>query len=132
MSESGSHKELVKMIIGYVVDKVGEDNSCFIETDYIDDRPLPDLTTEGFRPDVAYEYNGLMIIGEAKTSDDVARDHSIAQYASYLKKCALYQGSAEYIMAVPWTEQALANNIIKKMRKDIPGDYEVKIIKGIV
>lgn len=132
MSESNTHKKLVELIIEYVGDCVGQDYVCFIESDIDDDRPLPSLTSEGFRPDVIYEYNGLMIIGEAKTSDDVAREHSLAQYASYLKKCALYQGKAEYVMAVPWTEKAMANNVIKKMKKDIPGDYEVKVIEGIV
>ena len=71
MSESGQHKKLVELIIEYVGDRVGQDYVCFIESDIADDRPIPSLTEEGFRPDVKYEYNGLMIIGEAKTSNDV-------------------------------------------------------------
>ena len=132
MSESGQHKKLVELIIEYVEDRVGQDYICFIESDISDDRPLPPMTEEGFRPDVTYEYNGLMIIGEAKTKVDVLRDHSLAQYASYLKKCSLFQGKAEYVMAVPWVEQASANNVIKKIKKDYPGDYKIKIIKGMV
>ena len=132
MSESGQHKKLVEIIIEYVEGQVGHDYVCFIESDMSDDRPLPALTEEGFRPDVVYEYNGLMIIGEAKTSDDVLREHSLAQYASYLRKCSLYSGKAMYVMAVPWMEQASANNVIKEIKKDYPGDYEIKILKGIV
>ena len=79
-----------------------------------------------------YEYNGLMIIGEAKTSNDVLREHSLAQYSYYLKKCSLYYGKAEYVMAVPWMEKAAANNAIKKIKKDYPGEYEIKIITGMV
>lgn len=132
MSESEQHKKLVELIIEYVEDRVGQDYICFIESDISDDRPLPPMTEEGFRPDVTYKYNGLMIIGEAKTKDDILRDHSLAQYASYLKKCSLFQGKAEYVMAVPWVEQASANNVIKKIKKDYPGDYKIKIIKGMV
>lgn len=132
MSESGQHKKLVELIIEYVEKRVGQNYICFIECDSADDRPIPRLTEEGFRPDVLYEYNGLMIIGEAKTSNDVLREHSLAQYASYLKKCSLYYGKAEYVMAVPWTEKATANNIVKKIKKDYPGEYEIKIIKGMV
>ena len=132
MSESDVHKRLVEMIIKYVGEKVGNDLACFIESDVFDDRPLPALTKEGFRPDVLYEYNGLLIIGEAKTADDVMREHSLLQYASYLRKCALYQGRAEYIMAVPWTEHAAANNIVKKIRRNIPGEYSITVIKGLV
>lgn len=132
MSESRQHKKLVELIIEYVEGRVGQDYLCFIESDIADDRPLPPMTEEGVRPDVTYEYNGLMIIGEAKTKDDVLRDHSLEQYASYLKKCSRFQGKAEYVMAVPWMEQASANNIIKKIKKDYPGDYKIKIIKGMV
>ena len=132
MSESGQHKKLVELIIEYVGDRVGQDYVCFIESDIADDKPIPSLTEEGFRPDVKYEYTGLMIIGEAKTSNDVLREHSLAQYASYLKKCSLYYGKAEYVMAVPWMEKAAANNAIKKIKKDYPGEYEIKIITGMV
>ncbi len=132
MSESSTHQKLVELIIEYVGNKVGQDYVCFIESDMSDGRPLPELTDEGFRPDVYYEYNGNLIIGEAKTSNDVSREHSLMQYASYLRKCALYSGNAEYVMAVPWTESAEANNVVKKVMKQYPGDYEVKIIKGIV
>lgn len=132
MSESRQHKKLVELIIEYVEDRVGQDDVCFIESDIPDDRPLPSMTEEGVRPDVTYEYNGLMIIGEAKTKDDVLRPHSLEQYASYLKKCSRFHGKAEYVMAVPWMEYASANNIIKKIKKDYPGDYKIKIIKGMV
>ena len=132
MSESSTHQKLVELIIEYIGDKVGQDYVCFIESDMSDGRPLPELTDEGYRPDVSYEYNGQMIIGEAKTSDDVSREHSLLQYASYLRKCSLYNGKAEYVMAVPWTEQAEANNVVKRIKNQYPGDYEIKIIKGIV
>lgn len=52
MSESGQHKKLVELIIEYVEDRVGQDYICFIESDISDDRPLPPMTEEGFRPDV--------------------------------------------------------------------------------
>lgn len=35
-------------------------------------------------------------------------------------------------MAVPWMEQASANNVIKKIKKNYPGDYKIKIIKGMM
>lgn len=132
MGESNQHKELVKLIINYIENFVGSDYACLIESDLSDNRPLTILTEEGFRPDVVYEYKGLMMIGEAKTSNDVSRKHSLDQYASYLKKCSLYHGNAEYIMAVPWREYASANNIINSIKKKFPGDYKITIIKGMV
>lgn len=132
MSESANHKRLVELVIKYVEDKVGCDYVCFIETDISDEHSLPQMTEEGFRPDVFFEYNGIMIIGEAKTSDDIMRKHSLCQYISYLRKCSLYTGNAEFVIAVPWFDQASANNILKKLRSDIPGDYSIKVLKGML
>lgn len=84
MGESNKHKVLVEYALRFIKDSVGEDLSYFIETDINDGRPLPQLTMEGYRPDVFFEYNGVMFIGEAKTSDDILREHSINQYYSYL------------------------------------------------
>ena len=61
MSESGNHQLLVDLIIRYVRNEVGEEFECFIESDISDGRPLPHLTTEGFRPDVCFEYNKACI-----------------------------------------------------------------------
>ena len=73
-----------------------------------------------------------MIIGEAKTSDDIMRKHSLCQYESYLRKCSLYTGNAEFVIAVPWIDQASANNILRKLKSDIPGDYSIKVLKGML
>lgn len=132
MSESANHKRLVEIIIEYVGEKVGCDYVCFIESDIADEHPLPPMMEDGYRPDVFFEYDGTMIIGEAKTSDDISRQHSLCQYASYLRKCSLYSGNAEFVIAVPWIDQASANNILKKLKKEFPGDYSIKVLKGML
>ena len=132
MSESSKHRKLVELIIQYVGEKVGDDFLCLVETDLSDEHPLPQLTDEGFRPDVLFEYNGTLIIGEAKTSDDILREHSLRQYASYLKKCSLYWGKAEFVIAVPWMDQATANNVLQRMSRNIPGEYSISVLQGIL
>lgn len=131
MSESNQHQKLVKMIIKDIANTVGESCSCFIESDIADGHALPQLTTEGFRPDVMYQHQNIMIIGEAKTSKDVARTHSLLQYESYLKKCSLFVGEATLIIAVPWMEYATIYNIMQRIKKHYPGDYVIRILKGI-
>lgn len=131
MSESDQHQKLVKLIIDDISNTVGEGYSCFIESDLSDDRPLTQLTFEGYRPDVLYQYRDVLIIGEAKTGDDVEREHSLRQYESYMRKCSLFTGKATFVLAVPWLEYATVYNITRRIRKKYPGDYAVKIIKGI-
>ena len=61
------------------------------------------------------------------------REHSIkSNNYSYLKKCSLNQGHATFVLAVPLEDRARANNILGKIKKEIPGDYEVKAIGMIV
>lgn len=131
MSESLQHRKLVKIIIEEVEKMVSMDQRCFIETDMDDSRPLPQLTVEGFRPDVAFQYDDMLIIGEAKTSDDVDRLHSLMQYESYIKKCSLFHGKASFIIAVPWMEYAVVYNITRRIQKKYPGTYSIKILKGL-
>lgn len=131
MSESSQHLQLVNLIIDEVVSIVGKKNRCFIMSDVADGYALSPLMEEGYRPDVYYQYHNILLIGEAKTSDDVARMHSKLQYESYLKKCSLFRGKAVFLVAVPWTEHATIHNILRKLRQKYPGTYEVRIIDGI-
>lgn len=130
MSESAQHQKLVKMIIEYVETIVGQDKKCFISSDEADGMSLSPLTAEGFRPDVFYQYRDTLIIGEAKTSDDVGRLHSREQYDSYLKKCALFEGKAYFIAAVYWGDKAQLHNILRKIKTKHPGDYTITILEG--
>ena len=131
MSESAQHLQLVDLIVDEVLNIVGETNRCFIMSDAADGFALSPLTEEGYRPDVYYQYQDSLIVGEAKTSGDVARIHSKLQYESYLKKCSLFGGKAMFLVAIPWTEHATIHNILRKLRQKYPGIYEVRIIDGI-
>jgi hypothetical protein len=92
---------------------------------------IPAKTIEGYRPDIYYFFEDLLIIGEAKTADDVERQHSRAQYEAYMKECANFHGKAVLIIAVPWMEHAAANNIVRNLKKKIPGSYTIKILEWI-
>lgn len=131
MSESAQHLQLVNQVINEVISIVGACNKCFIMSDVADGYGLPHLTEEGFRPDVFYQYGDQLIIGEAKTSNDVAKIHSKLQYESYIKKCAIFPGNALFIVAVPWTEHAVIHNILRKLQIKYPGHYIVRILDGV-
>lgn len=130
MSESAQHQKLVNLIIEYVESIVGQDKKSFIFSDVANGMCLSPLTTEGYRPDVYYQYGDMLIIGEAKTSDDVGRLHSKQQYDSYLKKCALFDGKAYFVAAVYWTDKAQIHNILYRIKQKHPGDYTITILEG--
>lgn len=115
MTESSLHIELVSIIECAIRKLVSEDNWSLIAVDSAKSKHLPRRMAEGFIPDVLYDFDGLLIIGEAKTGKDVDRDHSKKQYASYVKKCKAFTGEAYIIVAVPWTERITATNLLKQI-----------------
>lgn len=130
MSESAMHQKLVQLLINNVEQLVPKDLWCFICADSTKYN-LPPQMIEGYRPDVFFQYENIMIIGEAKTSDDVERKHSREQYTAYVRKCSIFQGKAYLIISVPWTEYATIRNILKRTSKQYPGDYSIQVIEGL-
>lgn len=72
---------------------------------------VPDVLGRSFDPE-------LTVVGEAKTIDDVERDHSIKQYTEYLKFCSAGE-NRKLVFAVPWTETATLNNLIFYLKRQL-------------
>jgi len=132
VSESNQHYELVQLLLAEVKSILPKDKWVLIQSDSFSSNAISPKFSEGYRPDVYYEFEGLMIVGEAKTSKDVENAHSLLQYESFLRSCSLFQGEAIFLLAVPFTEYATAYNIIKRIKDKFQGVYEAKIIKGYV
>lgn len=126
MAESLQHINLVKNIYNYAINVIPMDYSKLIMIDSPESCLKPSRTSEGFVPDLYYCHNELLLIGEAKTSDDFDRPHSISQYMSYLKECACFEGNSLMVIAVPWTEYITAKNLIRRIKKH--NEFEVEII----
>lgn len=131
MAESFQHQQLVQLLKKEVLKLVPSDCHKLIQLDTSDSLAIPVKMIEGYRPDLYYRFEDLLIIGEAKTADDFDRQHSRAQYEAYMKECANFQGKAVFIIAVPWMECAAANNIVQNLRKKILGSYTIKILEWI-
>lgn len=123
MGESAKHLELVKRIITYV-GKLPNIEASLIQSDLPESIEKPDSTMEGFRPDIYYNYSNFMIIGEAKTSYDFERKHSIEQYKAYYNKCNAFNGKSIFILAIPWTESISAKNLLRRIKKN--SNYEIE------
>ena len=129
MPESIQHHQLVQALKEQVQMIVPPDCWGLIQTDAPDSLNTPFQTTEGYRPDMYYCFEKLLVIGEAKTSSDIETKHSRAQYESYIKECSRFDGQAFLVLAVPILERASMNNILQNIKKKIPGDYKT-VVKG--
>lgn len=130
MGESIKHLELIKLII-INIEKIPNIEASLIQSDLPNTIEKPDSTLDGFRPDVYYNYSNFMIIGEAKTSYDFQRKHSIEQYQAYYSKCNAFNGRSIFVLAIPWTETISAKNLLRRIKRNNNYKIETWIINDI-
>lgn len=120
MSESIEHQNFVKRIIEYVRRIVPSETYDKIYAD-LPEYTKPSLAYDSYIPDVLYSYQGMLVVGEAKTFDDYNREHSRKQYEAYIKECKKYPGEAVVVVAVPWQLFITAKNhfVLLKRKYDV-------------
>ncbi|MBQ3475611.1 MAG: hypothetical protein IJH20_05520 [Bacilli bacterium] len=119
--ESDKHHSLVKKIYNYVR-KLYFVEDGLIESDIYEIHGNVTRMPEGFIPDLFYMHNNLLIIGEAKTNDDIEKEHSFRQYNSYFKYISNKSKkgiNCIFIIAVPWECTKTALRIFKKYSENI-------------
>ncbi len=140
MGESTVHKEYINIIYKQTIKIIPKDHTRLILMDGNDNllvKEVPPLIN-GFRPDLFYEFNNLLIIGEAKTRNDYSSKHSLSQYKEYIDYCKRYNGSAYLLFCCPWDCIMDMKRILMSLIKDdkskinlffldeISGDFECK------
>ena len=127
MSESVQHKQYIDRIYKYTLNLIPENHSRLIlidGDDHLRNKDIPPLIN-GFRPDLYYEFDSILILGEAKTRNDYATKHSVNQYREYYKHCAYYQGVSYIILSCPWTCSADLKTIIRKIKQEYKNQVKV-------
>lgn len=129
MAESTKHTALVQIIISYI----GREHAHITALGIINDLSSPlhaekPNRIEGFVPDV-YAFDApltVVIIGEAKTQDDLETDHSRKQITAYLSFLG-HQQSGIFILAVPWQAKRRAQALVETLRAET-GATSVKTV----
>lgn len=77
----------------------------------------PPKLTNNYHPDIYYNHNNTLVIGEAKTVNDIDNTHSRNQYISYLQECQNFQGQAYLIVCSSWTMSIMFKNLLKYIKR---------------
>lgn len=118
MSESSKHAELVQVIVRYIKREHGHLAALGI----LDDVAGP-LHAEkpsriaGYVPDV-FALDAPMtvvIVGEAKTANDLESEHSLNQIKAYMSYLG-QQHNGILVLAVPWQATRRAHTIVERLR----------------
>jgi hypothetical protein len=118
LAESIQHTALVQIIIKYIAREHAQIAALGVVNDL--SSPLhaeKPNRIDGFVPDV-YAFDApltTIIIGEAKTRDDLETEHSRKQITAYLSFLG-HQQTGIFILAVPWQAKRRASAIIETLR----------------
>ena len=131
MSESIIHINLVKGIKKWLIESNIVDEAAIFTS-------LPESNTEnkcprfidGREPDVYAKdlRSKLLIIGEAKTENDIFTAHSKAQYISYLNYAQNYYNETLIVYSVPSMCKVQMKNHINNLYGQIPSKVKVIIV----
>ncbi len=129
LAESSKHTTLVQTIISYI----GREHSQIAALGIVNDLSSPlhaekPNRIDGFVPDV-YAFDApltTVIIGEAKTQDDLETEHSRKQITAYLSFLG-HQQTGIFILAVPWQAKRRARAMVEALRAET-GATSVKTV----
>lgn len=131
MGESQTHIDFVKRLHSVATMLLNEQELLFLYLDVPNEIIKPQRTFENFYPDMFYASDDIMIIGEAKTANDIDRKHSMMQYESYFHELSMFSGRSIMVFSVPWYTKNTIKNIARRLRKKYSKKIEVYIVSDI-
>jgi len=115
--ESEAHKQFVRNAVEYVKRKFGiEENQICV--DLGEPGRMPPKVIDGFRADIYVHTSQYIIIGEAKTDDDIIKKHTLAQLAAYIKEVKTFNQERHIVMSSSWACYAMMRNFLRNYRKN--------------
>lgn len=125
MSESSVHKALVLALYDDVV-RANWESCPFVYAD-MNGASTPPLIGSS-RPDVyaSFPEAKYVIIGEAKTGNDIESRHTIEQLFEYFEHITVL-GSGELWIAVPWLNAGTALRVCSNVKKRVASPNRFKV-----
>ena len=118
MPESAEHSNLVDILHRYIADRFCEGQKERVFTDSVSsESSIRPPSIGGYVPDafVILNEQGAVVIGEAKSMNDLENSHTDAQVKAFLRRCGMVRGST-FILAVPWPIERLARALLMSFR----------------
>lgn len=116
MAESKEHKLFVQNAVEYIERKFDVPRQM-MAVDLDDFLHKPPKSIDGFRADIYVATPDYVIIGEAKTDNDINNKHTMAQLAAYVKELKTYDQERHLVMSCSWHSYAMMRNFIRNFRK---------------
>ncbi len=119
MAESLAHMEYVERMVKYAETIPQQFASSMMNADLASYGKRTPQVVNGFYPDLYYYDLHCVIIGEAKTTDDIDNEHTMKQLDSYIKEIRTYNCEKHIILCTSIIAFAHFNNlVVRKKQKE--------------
>lgn len=113
--ESQAHIDLVGIALQYIKTIIATEYQELIQCDSSGNNSAVKVIGN-YVPDIYYNFDGQLIIGEAKTINDFDRVHSQNQFEAYISECELFAGESIIVVSVPWQLVSTAKNYFRRIK----------------
>ena len=113
MAESLQHKEYVSRIVSFI-ETIPDCCSDLIEADLLGFNTRTTKVGRYF-PDVYYRDFNSLIIGEAKTDNDIENEHTAKQIESYIDEANQFNGTKRIIFSTSFYSSASLYNVVARI-----------------
>ena len=114
--ESEEHRNFVRNAVEYIKRVFGVDETQ-MSIDLGVSEKIPPKVIDGFRADIYVHTPKYIIIGEAKTDDDLVKKHTAAQLAAYIKEVKTFDQERHIVLSSSWSSYATMRNFLRNFRK---------------
>lgn len=116
MAESQLHMDLVRKIALYVKQLIPDFSASLLDAELPEYGRTPQCLY-GYYPDIRYRDNNVIIIGEAKTQNDIDNDHTEAQLNAYIDELQTYNLQRHIIFCVPFVSYSQMKNRLRHIKE---------------
>ena len=117
MAESKAHMDFVRRIVAYSTENIPMCDKAMILTDLPESIEKTPRVIGGYHPDMYHKNCHCIIIGEAKTDNDIENQHTYSQLDSYIEEVRCYNIPRHIVMCCSMISFARMKNMI--LRKKI-------------
>ena len=117
MAESLLHMNYVRHIADYTERTFPNLIDSWLYIDLPESSKHPSATIGGHIPDMYYKDKHVIIIGEAKTENDIDNEHTKAQLKSYIDEVSMFQGERHIIYCSGMLSFSQIKNMILRLKR---------------
>lgn len=115
MAESILHMDLVRIISLYVKNITPSFSMSLLDADLPEFGRTPQVIY-GFYPDLRYRDDNVIIIGEAKTQNDIDNDHTELQLNAYIEEVRTFNLQRHIVYCIPFLSFIHVKNFLKRLK----------------